>query len=162
PSSQRYTDHGWGNSSPGTPLPSGTGMATGSNPESCGSHRCSVSTFSAAPGTRGSRTAMSSPSRYIALSVPAGRTLTTGRSAHCGNCFASNRRTSGPSIWISPGRIFGVAISAFRVNHSHAIIGEVTLFLGGDVMTGRGVDQILPYPGDPRLWERYIRDAGGY
>ncbi|HEX6471285.1 MAG TPA: CapA family protein [Streptosporangiaceae bacterium] len=32
----------------------------------------------------------------------------------------------------------------------------------GDVMTGRGVDQILPHPGDPRLWETYLRDARAY
>jgi poly-gamma-glutamate capsule biosynthesis protein CapA/YwtB (metallophosphatase superfamily) len=38
----------------------------------------------------------------------------------------------------------------------------VTLFLCGDVMTGRGVDQILPHPGDPRLREAHIRDATGY
>jgi poly-gamma-glutamate capsule biosynthesis protein CapA/YwtB (metallophosphatase superfamily) len=38
----------------------------------------------------------------------------------------------------------------------------VTVFLAGDVMTGRGVDQILPHPGDPRLWETYMRDARGY
>jgi poly-gamma-glutamate capsule biosynthesis protein CapA/YwtB (metallophosphatase superfamily) len=37
-----------------------------------------------------------------------------------------------------------------------------TLFLCGDVMTGRGVDQILGRPGDPRLWERHIHDACGY
>lgn len=36
------------------------------------------------------------------------------------------------------------------------------LFLCGDVMLGRGVDQILPYPGDPTLREVYVRDAGGY
>jgi poly-gamma-glutamate capsule biosynthesis protein CapA/YwtB (metallophosphatase superfamily) len=29
-------------------------------------------------------------------------------------------------------------------------------------MTGRGVDQILPHPGDPRLWETYLRDARAY
>jgi hypothetical protein len=29
----------------------------------------------------------------------------------------------------------------------------LTLFLGGNVMSGRGIDQILPYPGDPRLHE---------
>jgi poly-gamma-glutamate synthesis protein (capsule biosynthesis protein) len=40
--------------------------------------------------------------------------------------------------------------------------GEVTLFLGGDVMLGRGVDQILPHPGDPELREAYIRDARAY
>jgi poly-gamma-glutamate synthesis protein (capsule biosynthesis protein) len=38
----------------------------------------------------------------------------------------------------------------------------VILFLCGDVMTGRGVDQILPRPGDPRLRERYVRDARTY
>jgi poly-gamma-glutamate capsule biosynthesis protein CapA/YwtB (metallophosphatase superfamily) len=38
----------------------------------------------------------------------------------------------------------------------------VTLFLCGDVMLGRGVDQILPYPGDPALRESYMRDARGY
>jgi len=40
--------------------------------------------------------------------------------------------------------------------------GLVTLFLCGDVMLGRGVDQILPHPGDPRLRERYVRDARTY
>ena len=38
----------------------------------------------------------------------------------------------------------------------------VTLFLCGDVMTGRGIDQILPHPGDPTLYEGYIRDARDY
>jgi poly-gamma-glutamate synthesis protein (capsule biosynthesis protein) len=36
------------------------------------------------------------------------------------------------------------------------------LFLCGDVMTGRGVDQILPTPADPRLYERYCRSALNY
>jgi poly-gamma-glutamate capsule biosynthesis protein CapA/YwtB (metallophosphatase superfamily) len=40
--------------------------------------------------------------------------------------------------------------------------GEVTLFLGGDVMTGRGVDQILPHPGSPDLREQAVRDAREY
>jgi poly-gamma-glutamate synthesis protein (capsule biosynthesis protein) len=38
----------------------------------------------------------------------------------------------------------------------------ITLFLGGDVMTGRAIDQVLPYPGDPRLYEPYVRDARQY
>ncbi|MDH6124732.1 CapA family protein [Kitasatospora sp. GP82] len=38
----------------------------------------------------------------------------------------------------------------------------VRLFLCGDVMLGRGVDQILPHPGDPRLREPYLRDARAY
>jgi poly-gamma-glutamate synthesis protein (capsule biosynthesis protein) len=31
------------------------------------------------------------------------------------------------------------------------------LFLCGDVMTGRGIDQILPHPGDPQLHESYVK-----
>jgi poly-gamma-glutamate capsule biosynthesis protein CapA/YwtB (metallophosphatase superfamily) len=40
--------------------------------------------------------------------------------------------------------------------------GAVTLFLCGDVMTGRGIDQILPHPGEPHLYEPYMRSALGY
>lgn len=36
------------------------------------------------------------------------------------------------------------------------------LFLGGDVMTGRGIDQILPHPSDPRLYEDCMASALGY
>ena len=36
------------------------------------------------------------------------------------------------------------------------------VFLCGDVMLGRGVDQILPHPGDPALRERCIVDARTY
>lgn len=38
----------------------------------------------------------------------------------------------------------------------------VKLFLTGDVMTGRGVDQILPRSVDPRLHESYIKNAEAY
>jgi poly-gamma-glutamate capsule biosynthesis protein CapA/YwtB (metallophosphatase superfamily) len=38
----------------------------------------------------------------------------------------------------------------------------LTLFLSGDVMLGRGVDQILPNPGNPTLYERNVRDARTY
>src|SRR5579863_7662779 len=37
-----------------------------------------------------------------------------------------------------------------------------TLSLAGDVMLGRGVDQILAHPGDPRLKEGVVRDARRY
>jgi poly-gamma-glutamate synthesis protein (capsule biosynthesis protein) len=40
--------------------------------------------------------------------------------------------------------------------------GVVTVFVCGDVMPGRGVDQILPHPGDPELREAYARDARAY
>src|SRR6266702_5874178 len=36
------------------------------------------------------------------------------------------------------------------------------VFLGGDVMTGRGIDQALPHPVDPILYEPYVRDAREY
>ena len=38
----------------------------------------------------------------------------------------------------------------------------LTLFLSGDVMLGRGVDQILPHPGNPTLYERQVADARTY
>jgi poly-gamma-glutamate capsule biosynthesis protein CapA/YwtB (metallophosphatase superfamily) len=38
----------------------------------------------------------------------------------------------------------------------------LTLFLCGDVMLGRGVDQILPHPGNPTLYERMVGDARVY
>ena len=36
------------------------------------------------------------------------------------------------------------------------------LFLCGDVMTGRGIDQILPHPSKPHLFEPYVRSATDY
>jgi poly-gamma-glutamate synthesis protein (capsule biosynthesis protein) len=36
------------------------------------------------------------------------------------------------------------------------------LFLCGDVMTGRGIDQALPYPVNPVLYEPHVRDARDY
>ena len=38
----------------------------------------------------------------------------------------------------------------------------VTLFMTGDVMTGRGIDQVLPYPADPLIYEGYMKSAKGY
>jgi poly-gamma-glutamate capsule biosynthesis protein CapA/YwtB (metallophosphatase superfamily) len=38
----------------------------------------------------------------------------------------------------------------------------ISLFLCGDVMTGRGIDQILPHPGNPVLYESSLRDARAY
>jgi poly-gamma-glutamate capsule biosynthesis protein CapA/YwtB (metallophosphatase superfamily) len=38
----------------------------------------------------------------------------------------------------------------------------ISLFLCGDVMTGRGIDQVLPHPGNPVLRESYVRDARQY
>lgn len=41
-------------------------------------------------------------------------------------------------------------------------IAPMTLFLAGDVMTGRGIDQALPVSVDPELFEPWVRDARRY
>lgn len=38
----------------------------------------------------------------------------------------------------------------------------ITIFMCGDVMTGRGIDQLLPWPSRPHIFEPYVRDARGY
>ena len=38
----------------------------------------------------------------------------------------------------------------------------LTLWLAGDVMTGRGIDQIQTHPGAPALHESWVRDARDY
>jgi len=43
-----------------------------------------------------------------------------------------------------------------------AVAGGVQLFLCGDVMTGRGIDQLLPHPVPPHLFEAYVQSATGY
>jgi poly-gamma-glutamate synthesis protein (capsule biosynthesis protein) len=40
--------------------------------------------------------------------------------------------------------------------------GGLQIFLCGDVMTGRGIDQVLACPGDPRLHEPWVHDAREY
>jgi len=39
---------------------------------------------------------------------------------------------------------------------------QLRLFLAGDVMTGRGVDQVLAHPGSPALHEDFVKDARRY
>lgn len=39
---------------------------------------------------------------------------------------------------------------------------SVTFFCCGDFMTGRGVDQILPFRSDPQIYEKHMKDARGY
>jgi poly-gamma-glutamate capsule biosynthesis protein CapA/YwtB (metallophosphatase superfamily) len=41
-------------------------------------------------------------------------------------------------------------------------LSELVLLLCGDVMTGRGIDQILPHPGDPQIREPYVISATHY
>lgn len=59
----------------------------------------------------------------------------------------------------------GVATSAARADSSQLSRtpgAAFSLFLCGDVMTGRAIDQILPHPSRPQLHETYMHDARGY
>ena len=49
------------------------------------------------------------------------------------------------------------AANRFLKTRSH-----ITLFMTGDVMTGRGIDQVLPSPADPVIYEGYMKSAKGY
>src|SRR6266511_5248309 len=40
--------------------------------------------------------------------------------------------------------------------------GTTMLMLTGDVMLGRGIDQILRHSVDPTIYESYMRSAAGY
>ena len=59
------------------------------------------------------------------------------------------------------------SLGAFMSNEDAMItcdqgISPVTIFMCGDVMPGRGIDQILPHPGDPTIHESYMKSAKGY
>ncbi len=38
----------------------------------------------------------------------------------------------------------------------------IIIFMVGDVMLGRGIDQVLPQPSDPVIYESYLKDARDY
>lgn len=46
--------------------------------------------------------------------------------------------------------------------HNASAKQSVKLFLCGDVMLGRGIDQILPHSVNPKLYESYVKDARDY
>ena len=48
------------------------------------------------------------------------------------------------------------------LNDAASASQPITLFLAGDVMTGRGIDQILPHPVDPNLYEHSVKNAKVY
>jgi poly-gamma-glutamate synthesis protein (capsule biosynthesis protein) len=56
----------------------------------------------------------------------------------------------------------GVAMSRMNQQREKQPRDTVTLFLAGDVMTGRGIDQVLPNPADPQIFEAYCRSAEEY
>jgi poly-gamma-glutamate synthesis protein (capsule biosynthesis protein) len=39
---------------------------------------------------------------------------------------------------------------------------HIKIFMCGDVMTGRGIDQVLPHPADPIIHESYLKNAREY
>ena len=45
------------------------------------------------------------------------------------------------------------------VDTAKKIPNAITIFMCGDVMTGRGIDQVLPHPSDPTIHESYIKSA---
>jgi len=55
-----------------------------------------------------------------------------------------------------------MSISAEQISTGPITRQVARLFLCGDVMTGRGIDQILPHPCDPLLHESYVKSARDY
>ena len=51
---------------------------------------------------------------------------------------------------------------SFMKQDTSSVNNSVNLFLCGDVMTGRGIDQILPYSCKPILYESFVKDARDY
>jgi len=47
-------------------------------------------------------------------------------------------------------------------NKQSRISNLITVFMCGDVMTGRGIDQVLPHPSNPLIHEPYMKSAKGY
>jgi poly-gamma-glutamate synthesis protein (capsule biosynthesis protein) len=45
---------------------------------------------------------------------------------------------------------------------SEKALRPITVFMCGDVMTGRGIDQVLPHPCNPAIHEPFMKNARGY
>lgn len=54
-----------------------------------------------------------------------------------------------------------ISVGNTAVNPS-STSAPITLALCGDVMTGRGIDQVLPNPSNPRLHESFVNNANRY
>ena len=65
---------------------------------------------------------------------------------------APAKDTEGPAMVSSPGN------SSQKMGNDTAI----TILMTGDVMLGRGIDQIFSHPSDPVLYESYVKDARDY
>ena len=67
-------------------------------------------------------------------------------------------------IWVGQSASGRTAVSASRDAETQAASPSPPLrvFLCGDVMTGRGIDQVLPHPSKPGIRESYMKSAMGY
>lgn len=67
-------------------------------------------------------------------------------------------------VLVSKFSIFALTGAFFAMAHSSSndANNNVRLFMVGDVMLGRGVDQILSYHVNPVLYEGYVKDARDY
>ncbi len=54
------------------------------------------------------------------------------------------------------------AIASESLASLRDVMSTVRLFLCGDVMLGRGIDCIMPHPGNPTLHEEYMKSAADY
>jgi poly-gamma-glutamate capsule biosynthesis protein CapA/YwtB (metallophosphatase superfamily) len=78
--------------------------------------------------------------------------------------------TTGAGRWPAPSSLAKMAGQTRRVQdqaggtspNGTVQLPPVTLFLAGDVMTGRGIDQVLPHPVEPHLFESYVHSARDY
>ena len=61
----------------------------------------------------------------------------------------------GPEAGLNPDSSWAARVGGHPVN-------SIRLFLCGDVMTGRGIDQILARPSEPRIHEGYLQNALDY
>ena len=101
---------------------------------------------------------------------PVGRDILriTFTSGGIGRSIGVQRRSflqhlAGGTLGFWCGTLRAMALTAVGVNRQPASEeGLVTLFLSGDVMTGRGIDQVLPHPCPPRLHESYVTSALQY
>jgi poly-gamma-glutamate capsule biosynthesis protein CapA/YwtB (metallophosphatase superfamily) len=66
-------------------------------------------------------------------------------------------------VWLQQNHATAMHTQNTKNNSSNSSNQQlITLFLCGDVMTGRGIDQVLPYPSQPEIYEHYVLDARSY
>ncbi|MHA1517725.1 MAG: CapA family protein [Alphaproteobacteria bacterium] len=102
--------------------------------------------------TRGAEARIELPSSGVELRKP------VGRRKFLGLC-------SSAPFWVLTRRIRGtmpMRESTQTANQDPRSSDPIKLFLCGDVMTGRGIDQVLPHPGNPRICESDMASALGY